>query len=579
MPVLSFSAQSYSRPGFRVPSARLENMYCEATPAGPGKEARYPRPTLATGYTIGTGPIRGMFYGSGVVGGYKFAVSGTQLYKDATLIGSVTDGDKAQFAGSSSQLGVVIGGDLWVTNGASLNKVLYFKEYATATLTLTGNALYTQTVTLGSKTYTFVNVVGELDVANRVLIGANASASIDNLIAAINAGTGAGTVYGTGTTVNTAASAAAGAGDTMVATAKVYNTINPAVPCTDTLTNGSWSSATLGNLSTLPYFTGITYTAGRFYLIVRNSDSYYWSDIDDLTLIDALSFASAESAPDYNVAVSKLSDEIWFFGRETVEPWYQTGQSDSPLQRSQGRRYEKGCAAENTIVAVDNTLMFVGNDHLVYRSGDVPLRISTHSIEAAIERCDDISEAVAYPIWFGGHSFYVLNIPGVGTFAYDISTGTWGEWTSYGLSNFIPTCSVIVGDVIYLGSSVDGKVYVFAQGDEKDAGETVTFLASAFLPLPTGKMINFSLMLQGTRGLGVASGLARPVVQMRYSDDAGQTWSDWRAASLGMQGQYSFKAIWRCLGQVNSPGRVFEFRTTDAVPIVYEFVTFNEGTP
>jgi hypothetical protein len=138
---------------------------------------------------------------------------------------------------------------------------------------------------------------------------------------------------------------------------------------------------------------------------------------------------------------------------------------------------------------------------------------------------------------------------------------------------------MIIDDTVYLGSSLDGTVYTFAQGDEKDDSETVTFLASCYLGVPTGNLINFSLMLQGTRGLGVANALSRPLVEMHYSDDSGQTWSSWKRASLGFQGAYSFKAIWRRLGQVNSPGRIYEFRTTDAVPIVYEFVTYNQGTP
>lgn len=576
MPLLPFSDQSYSRPGYRVPVARLENMYVEATPAGPGKDARYPRPTLTTSYTVGTGPIKAMFQSSGVLGGEKYCVSGAEFYKDQALVGTIFNGPVVNFAGSSDQLVFTVNGGLYVYDGGTLWRVRYFKELATATLTMTANPTASETVTLGFVTYTFRAVVS---LPNDVKIGASASASIDNLIAAINAGTGEGTLYGTGTVINPDASAATAAGDTMLATARAYNSVNPNVACTDTLANGSWDLSVLGNLTSVPNFSSVTYAAGRFYYIIANSEQFYWSDLGDAELIDGLSFASAESSPDYNVQIARLSDEIWIFGKETVEPYYQTGSSDAPIQRSQGRRFERGCAAPKSVVCTDNTLIFVGNDHLVYRSGMVPLRISTHSIEAAIESCATIASATAYPVWFGGHSFYVLNLPGVGTFAYDISTGKWGEWTSYGQTGFIPSCSMIIDDVIYLGSSVDGKIYTFAEGTETDDGEIVSFVASCNLALPMGNLINFSLMLQGTRGLGVASGLARPVVEMRYSDDAGQSWSTWKRASLGMQGAYSFKAIWRCLGQVNSPGRIYEFRTTDAVPIVYEFVTYNQGTP
>ena len=267
MGILNFSDQSYSRPGFRVPTARLENMYSEATPAGPGKEARYPRPTLATGYTIGSGPILGMFHGSGVLGGEKYAVSGTQLYKDAALVGSVLSGTSAQFAGSADQLVIIIGGALYVYDGTTLSRVLYFRDYATGTLTFTINPTAGQQITLGSITYTYRVALSSV---NDIKIGLTASASLDNLIAAITAGTGSGTLYGAGTVQNPDASATTGAGDTMIATARAYNTVNPAILSTTSVTGSTWTATTLGNLSPLPNLTGVTYAAGRFYFIVES---------------------------------------------------------------------------------------------------------------------------------------------------------------------------------------------------------------------------------------------------------------------------------------------------------------------
>jgi hypothetical protein len=114
---------------------------------------------------------------------------------------------------------------------------------ATGTLTLTANAGDTETVTIGGLTYTFQTTL--VDAANNVLIGATASDSIDNLIAAIMGTAGAGTTYGTGTPVNTSATAAAGAGDTMDVTAKAPGTAGNNVATTETLTNGSFGAATL----------------------------------------------------------------------------------------------------------------------------------------------------------------------------------------------------------------------------------------------------------------------------------------------------------------------------------------------
>jgi hypothetical protein len=56
----------------------------------------------------------------------------------------------------------------------------------------------------------------------------------------------------------------------------------------------------------------------------------------------------------------------------------------------------------------------------------------------------------------------------------------------------------------------------------------------------------------------------RPLVGMRYSDDLGKTWSRWRFQTLGKAGRYRDKARWNGLGKIKAPGRMFQFKATDA---------------
>jgi hypothetical protein len=114
---------------------------------------------------------------------------------------------------------------------------------ATGTLTNTANYADTETVTTGTKIYQFQTVLTNVD--GNVLIGATASDSLDNLIAAINLGAGSGTLYAAATTANTFVSAVAGAGDTLVATALVGGTAGNTIATTETSANASWGAATL----------------------------------------------------------------------------------------------------------------------------------------------------------------------------------------------------------------------------------------------------------------------------------------------------------------------------------------------
>jgi len=116
---------------------------------------------------------------------------------------------------------------------------------ATGVLTFNSQVNNSDTVTIDTKTYTFQTTLTDVD--GNVLIGATASDSIDNLIAAINLGPGAGSVYAASTTLHPSVSAAAGAGDTMDVTAKVEGTDGNTIATTES-TSGvrmSWGGSTL----------------------------------------------------------------------------------------------------------------------------------------------------------------------------------------------------------------------------------------------------------------------------------------------------------------------------------------------
>ncbi len=132
-----------------------------------------------------------------------------------------------------------------VTHGWTVDSYVVGLGKAFGLLTLTGQPLDTETVVIDTKTYTFQTVLTNFD--GNVFIGATASDSIDNLVAAIILGAGAGTKYATAMTVHPTVVAAADAGDTMLATAKTGGTGGNSIATTETLTNGSWGATTLLN--------------------------------------------------------------------------------------------------------------------------------------------------------------------------------------------------------------------------------------------------------------------------------------------------------------------------------------------
>jgi hypothetical protein len=124
---------------------------------------------------------------------------------------------------------------------------------ATQTLTFTDVAVADETVTIGTKVYTWKATP---TAANHVKVGASAAACVTNLVAAINETAGSeGTLYGTGTVAHASVTAADGTGDTVDITARSEGTTANAIATTETMTNASWGAATLAG-GVEPLITG-----------------------------------------------------------------------------------------------------------------------------------------------------------------------------------------------------------------------------------------------------------------------------------------------------------------------------------
>ena len=268
-----------------------------------------------------------------------------------------------------------------------------------------------------------------------------------------------------------------------------------------------------------PDFAGavtVTYLDGYFVFNQPNSQIIWVSQLLDGTSVDPLDFASAEGAPDGVVAVISNYRELWVFGTDTVEVWYDVGGADFPLQRIQGAFNEIGCVAAFSIAKMDNALFWLGTDArgqgIVYRAnGYVGVRISTHAIEYAIAQYGNISDALAYTYQQEGHAFYVLTFPsGNATWVYDASTQAWHERAGFDSGDFMrhrSNCQCNFGGNIIVGDFQSGDIYRFDLDVYADNGGIQKWLRS-WRALPTGqnnlkRTAQHSLQLDCEAGVGL----------------------------------------------------------------------------
>lgn len=123
---------------------------------------------------------------------------------------------------------------------------------ASATLTSSGVFTAGEQAIIGDRTYTFVAALTTPAVPGEVLIGANQTASHLNLLRAINAGSGAGTLYGTGTAPHELVTATSSNGTTTVITAKVPGAAGNAIATLEgeddaAMANAAWGGTVMAS--------------------------------------------------------------------------------------------------------------------------------------------------------------------------------------------------------------------------------------------------------------------------------------------------------------------------------------------
>jgi len=208
----------------------------------------------------------------------------------------------------------------------------------------------------------------------------------------------------------------------------------------------------------------------QYLLILTRSGKFYWM-VPGATTVDPLDFATAEFSPDKAVAIRRVGDEFWIFSEDTIEPWQSTGDVDAPFQRVTGRIYERGCLARDTVKRFDNSVMWVSNDGEVCRGGAVPQVVSDNGIAERIrKKGGDLS---AWVFGLDGHKFYVLNIPGQGSFAYDASTQAWSEFATSGRTEWDARVGYDRQGSVFCGSSVDGAVWRLDPANGTDDGRMI----------------------------------------------------------------------------------------------------------
>ncbi len=232
-----------------------------------------------------------------------------------------------------------------------------------------------------------------------------------------------------------------------------------------------------------------------------------------------------------------------------------TGSPDAPVQRVQGRVFDKGALTRDSIVNLDNTVFWVGDDGIVYRGEGTPQRISDHGIE---DRIAHSAKASAWAYALNGHLFYVLQLD-IETLVYDAATQLWHEAGS-GEVKWRGAVGITVGREVIAGDGETGALWTLTDGVYRDADDELTRLFTVQVN-ERGFLDNLSL--DCATGEQADPNTPQGLFELRTSRDGGMQWTDWRQSGTGAQGRYRQPVTWRRLGLVDRGDMLIQVRITD----------------
>lgn len=327
-----------------------------------------------------------------------------------------------------------------------------------------------------------------------------------------------------------------------------------------------------------PSFVGadaVYFLAGSYVFNKTGTSQFQATDPYSMVL-DPLWFATAEGSPDALVTLAVTNQEVWLFGTETVEVWTNDGNAGFPYSRVPGVFIEEGCAAKNTVSEMGGTIFWLSSSlegqGIIFRTtGLTARRISNHSLEQEIATYATIDDAVSYTYQQEGHSFYVLTFPTQNvTWVYDLVTETWHQraWLDVD-GSFVrhrSNCHAFFTRKNLVGDWNLGKIYHMSTLIYSDAGNPLVRLRASPHVGQNGMKIahaNIEFDIETGVGLTVGQGV-NPLVQLRWSDDHGHTFTNARTKTLGATGEFRNRVRFTRLGQARD--RVYELSCSDPVP-------------
>ena len=290
--------------------------------------------------------------------------------------------------------------------------------------------------------------------------------------------------------------------------------------------------------------------ARRFAFNSAPADALNYNTLDRFT---------SEVSPDLLMSLAVVNNDLILFSARSTEFFYNSGNAEQPF-RTKRISMQRGCGGRYTVVNLDNTVYWLGDDGIFYvLNGYLPMRISTRPIEQSIEGLN-WDQCFSFTWESKGHKVAYWTFPDGTTWGYDVSSREWSRRASYGLNRWRPSSMTFWNGRWYAGDFQTGTLWD-VDWDYMLEG-TQDFISER----TTGVLIdNQNLFLVPRLELLMQVGqestpMSNPdnAVRVQYSDDGGETWGNWDEEPIGLVGSYGQRVVFTRQGR--SRQRVYRIR-------------------
>lgn len=331
------------------------------------------------------------------------------------------------------------------------------------------------------------------------------------------------------------------------------------------------------------------------FLVFNNPGTNQWySTLSNQIVFNGLYIGIKTAWPDNVLCVVAIEREVYVFGPQKTEVWYNAGAVPFPFQILPGVIVEQGLQAVYSPAKMDTFVYWLSSSpegaYMAMRGGsqNIAQRISTHAIEVEWKTYPRVDDAIGSAYQIGGHSFYRLHFPTADkTWVYDAATEQWWEDNSIDVNGVLHRARNTFTAFAYnknLGLDfANGTLYEITNAAQLDAGQPIPWIRSfphivnelKYVQQPvfmadveTGTRPGTSEITQFlspwslgfSQGFGPITRVDAPVVNLRLSKDGGHTFGKYRQKRNISSGHYRPPMRWRGFGI--SRDSVFELSST-----------------